>query len=63
MVEYNSNDSAEISQRIAELESRLQQEIDDPSSGVIGYQLTSDKSEIGKIYAMRKGGWVVRQDR
>lgn len=54
MVEYNSNDSAEISQRIAELESRLQQEIDDPSSGVIGYQLTSDKSDIGKIYAMRK---------
>ena len=54
MVEYNSNDQQEIEQKIAELEARLNDEIAQQLNGVIGYQVTYDKSDISKIYAMRK---------
>ena len=54
MVEYNSNDQAEIEQKIAELSARLEQAIKNNESGVVGYQLTYDTAEINKIYTMRK---------
>ena len=54
MVEYNSNDQQEIDARIAALEEELKQDIETGRNGVIGYQLTSDTADIGKIYAMRK---------
>jgi len=55
MVEYNSENEAEIADKIAILKARLDKEIaNNNENGVIGYQLTSDKVEIKKIYAMRK---------
>lgn len=55
MVEYNSEDEQEISEKIEILKARLDKEIaNNNENGVIGYQLTSDKSDIKKIYAMRK---------
>ncbi|MGS2721314.1 D-2-hydroxyglutarate dehydrogenase YdiJ [Paraglaciecola aestuariivivens] len=51
MVEYNSNDQADIENKIAELSQNLDKATD---SGVIGYQITYDKADIQKIYAMRK---------
>ena len=51
MVEYNSNDQADIEQKIATLSANLD---DGENLGVIGYQITYDKSDIQKIYAMRK---------
>ena len=51
MVEYNSNDQADIEQKIASLSASLDQA---ENLGVIGYQITYDKSDIQKIYAMRK---------
>ncbi|WP_133470861.1 FAD-binding and (Fe-S)-binding domain-containing protein [Paraglaciecola marina] len=51
MVEYNSNDQADIEQKIASLSKSLD---DAESLGVIGYQITYDKADITKIYAMRK---------
>ena len=54
MVEYNSNDQQEIEQQIARLEKELQADIQQGNNGVIGFQLTHDKADIGKIYAMRK---------
>ncbi len=54
MVEYNSNNQQEIEQRLAALEEELNEDIKSQRNGVIGYQLTSDTSDINKIYAMRK---------
>jgi FAD/FMN-containing dehydrogenase/Fe-S oxidoreductase len=51
MVEYNSNDQADIEQKIATLSARLDAA---ESLGVIGYQITYDKADIQKIYGMRK---------
>lgn len=51
MVEYNSNDQADIEQKIAQLSESLDKA---ESLGVIGYQITYDKADIQKIYAMRK---------
>jgi FAD/FMN-containing dehydrogenase/Fe-S oxidoreductase len=51
MVEYNSNDQADIEQKIATLSARLDVA---ESLGVIGYQITYDKADIQKIYGMRK---------
>ncbi|WP_158969792.1 FAD-binding and (Fe-S)-binding domain-containing protein [Paraglaciecola sp. L3A3] len=51
MVEYNSNDQADIEQKIASLSASLEKAGD---IGVIGFQVTYDKADIGKIYAMRK---------
>lgn len=51
MVEYNSNDQASIEEKIARLRARLDES---QSLGVIGYQVTFDKTDIQKIYAMRK---------
>jgi len=54
MVEYNSNDQAEIEEKIAQLSANLQEAITEGKNGVIGFQLTYDKADINKIYAMRK---------
>ncbi len=54
MVEYNSNDEGEIKARIAELEARLTKAAETGEGGVIGYQVTFNKADIGRIYAMRK---------
>ncbi len=54
MVEYNSDDETEIKTRIANLEDNLKQAAENGDSGVIGYQITFDTADIGKIYAMRK---------
>ena len=51
MVEYNSNDQADIEQKIASLSASLNTT---ENLGVIGYQITYDKADIQKIYAMRK---------
>ncbi|MCF2950242.1 FAD-binding oxidoreductase [Paraglaciecola aquimarina] len=51
MVEYNSNDQADIEQKIAKLSESLNKASD---KGVIGFQVTYDKADINKIYAMRK---------
>ncbi|MCW8108179.1 FAD-binding oxidoreductase [Alteromonas ponticola] len=54
MVEYNSENEAEINTRIEALEKELTVAAKTGESGVIGYQVTFDKSDISKIYAMRK---------
>ncbi len=51
MVEYNSNDEADIEQKIASLSASLNNASD---LGVIGFQVTYDKADIGKIYAWRR---------
>jgi FAD/FMN-containing dehydrogenase/Fe-S oxidoreductase len=51
MVEYNSNNQADIEQKIASLSDSLDTA---ENLGVIGYQITYDKADIQKIYAMRK---------
>lgn len=55
MVEYNSDDQAEINHKIELLKERLDKEIaNNNENGVIAYQLTSERPEIAKVYAMRK---------
>ncbi|GAA0852774.1 D-2-hydroxyglutarate dehydrogenase YdiJ [Aliiglaciecola litoralis] len=54
MVEYNSNDQAEIEQKINQLSVSLQNAAEKGEHGVIGFQLTYDKKDISRIYAMRK---------
>ncbi|WJG10891.1 FAD-binding and (Fe-S)-binding domain-containing protein [Aliiglaciecola sp. LCG003] len=54
MVEYNSNNQAEIELKIAQLSQSLERSAEKGEHGVIGFQLTYDTSEISKIYAMRK---------
>ena len=54
MVEYNSEDETEITTKITALEARLQAEIESGETGVIGFQVTYDVTDIQKIYAMRK---------
>lgn len=54
MVEYNSDDKEEIEAKIAMLSKRLQTAADEEIGGVIGFQVTYDRVEINKIYAMRK---------
>jgi FAD/FMN-containing dehydrogenase/Fe-S oxidoreductase len=54
MVEYNSNDQLQIENKITELSTELAQAVENNEHGVIGFQVTYDKTEINKIYAMRK---------
>lgn len=53
IVEYNGNDKALIQERISQLCQQLDADIAS-QSGVIGYQITSDKNSIAQLYAMRK---------
>jgi FAD/FMN-containing dehydrogenase/Fe-S oxidoreductase len=54
IVEYNSNDQAQIEAKITELSASLEQASSSGQFGVIGFQVTYDNGEINKIYAMRK---------
>lgn len=54
MVEYNNDNQEEIDEKIETLKTRLDSEIANRQNGVIGYQITSDKTAIKKVYAMRK---------
>lgn len=54
IVEYTNESSEEIEQQLASLRISLDSAIAEGREGVIGYQVTSDLSAIGKIYAMRK---------
>lgn len=54
MVEYNAEAEQDMHDKISGLVAMLDDCIATGQSGVIGYQLTSDNGDIGKIYAMRK---------
>ncbi|GLX81902.1 D-2-hydroxyglutarate dehydrogenase YdiJ [Thalassotalea eurytherma] len=54
IVEYNTEDESWMKARIDQLKQRLDSAITNKQGGVIGYQITSDLSSIGKLYAMRK---------
>lgn len=54
MVEYNSNDQDEIELKIKQLSDSLVDPQNAEKHGVIGFQLTYDTTEIGRVYAMRK---------
>ncbi len=53
IVEYNGTSVEALAEQVAELTSRLDKDIEN-STGVIGYQVTSDLASINKLYAMRK---------
>ncbi|WP_404396899.1 FAD-binding and (Fe-S)-binding domain-containing protein [Pseudoalteromonas phenolica] len=54
MVEFNGETENEMDDKIDKLCKKLDELIENKQAGVIGYQLTNDKAEILKIYAMRK---------
>ncbi|WP_445424756.1 D-2-hydroxyglutarate dehydrogenase YdiJ [Alishewanella sp. HL-SH06] len=54
IVEYNTEDEAEITEKIAALTSKLDATMAAGEGGIIGYQLTYDASAINAIYTMRK---------
>jgi FAD/FMN-containing dehydrogenase/Fe-S oxidoreductase len=53
IVEYNGTSIEALSDQVAQLTQRLDQDIDS-DTGVIGYQVTTDLASINKLYAMRK---------
>ncbi|MFT6896807.1 MAG: FAD/FMN-containing dehydrogenase/Fe-S oxidoreductase [Paraglaciecola sp.] len=54
MVEYNGQSEQELSDRIEILSGNLDLALTNEQDGIIGYQITYDIADIGKIYAMRK---------
>ena len=54
MVEFNAVSANDIKGKVDRLCQLLDECITNKANGVIGYQLTSDKSDILKVYAMRK---------
>ncbi|WP_194867218.1 FAD-binding and (Fe-S)-binding domain-containing protein [Pseudoalteromonas sp. PPB1] len=54
MVEFNGETPDEIEHKVSSLCKQLDLLIANKEAGVVGYQLTNDKSDILKIYAMRK---------
>ncbi|TMP03715.1 hypothetical protein CWC11_13035 [Pseudoalteromonas sp. S3178] len=54
MVEFNAVSPDDIKDKVNTLCTLLDQCVANQTNGVIGYQLTNDKSDILKIYAMRK---------
>lgn len=54
MVEFNAEREEDMADKIQSLCQKLDSLISNKEAGVIGYQLTSDVSDIQKIYAMRK---------
>ena len=54
MVEFNAVSNDDIKDKVDTLCKLLDECVKNQTNGVIGYQLTSDKSDILKIYAMRK---------
>jgi FAD/FMN-containing dehydrogenase/Fe-S oxidoreductase len=53
IVEYNGTSIEALAEQVVELTARLTQDISN-STGVIGYQVTTDLSSINKLYGMRK---------
>ncbi|TMO08177.1 hypothetical protein CWB60_07040 [Pseudoalteromonas sp. S327] len=54
MVEFNAVSPDDIKDKVNTLCTLLDECVANQTNGVIGYQLTNDKSDILKIYAMRK---------
>ena len=57
IVEYNGESVEALAEQVAQLTQQLDQDIIDSETsdkGVIGYQVTSDLTSIGKLYGMRK---------
>ncbi|KAF7773093.1 hypothetical protein PMAN_b0766 [Pseudoalteromonas marina] len=54
MVEFNAVSPDDIKDKVDTLCTLLDECVANQTNGVIGYQLTNDKSDILKIYAMRK---------
>lgn len=54
IVEYNTEDEQEITDKIARLTTRLDAAIAAEEAGIIGYQVTYDAAAINAIYTMRK---------
>ena len=54
IVEFNDEDESAQNQKVSALCNRLDQLIANREAGVIGYELTTDRAEMLKIYAMRK---------
>lgn len=54
IVEYNTEDEQEITDKIARLTARLDAAIAAEEAGIIGYQVTYDAAAINAIYTMRK---------
>ncbi|MBQ4833341.1 FAD-binding oxidoreductase [Pseudoalteromonas sp. MMG010] len=54
MVEFNAVAAEDIKDKVNSLCSLLDQCVENKTNGVIGYQLTNNKADILKIYAMRK---------
>ena len=54
MVEYNAESQEEMAEHIERLKQTLNAAIESSDSGVIGYQITYNKTDIQRIYAMRK---------
>ena len=54
MVEFNAVSPEDIKDKVDSLCRLLDKCVEEQTNGVIGYQLTNDKADILKIYAMRK---------
>ncbi|MEC8208331.1 MAG: FAD-binding oxidoreductase, partial [Pseudomonadota bacterium] len=54
MVEFNAVSPEDIKDKVESLCKLLDKCVEEQTNGVIGYQLTNDKADILKIYAMRK---------
>ncbi|MFC3032562.1 FAD-binding and (Fe-S)-binding domain-containing protein [Pseudoalteromonas fenneropenaei] len=54
MVEFNGETPEEIADKVETLCHKLDELIANKQAGIIGYQRTSDKADILKVYAMRK---------
>ncbi|GAC24266.1 Fe-S oxidoreductase [Paraglaciecola mesophila KMM 241] len=54
MVEYNGDSEEALREKITLLSAKLDAALEGNEGGVIGYQITYDNADIGKIYAMRK---------
>ena len=54
MVEFNAVSPEDIKDKVDTLCKLLDECVEKQTNGVIGYQLTNDKADILRIYAMRK---------
>ncbi len=54
MVEFAGQDIDEVNAAVDQLTTELDAMVDAKQAGIIGYQVTSDLSSIGRIYNMRK---------
>lgn len=54
MVEFNGKNESDINTKVAALTDKLDALIDSKTAGVLSYSITTNKTDILKIYAMRK---------